>query len=654
MGDIVVRGHEGTHNIPYGDLNRACETGGAEIQTVSLTGWDTNGETFRLGFNGGISGLITRGTNFTTAGIAQAIQGRNEIQQAVLTGFNGTTASYQVQINGNNSQTLGLGGLAISNANVQAAINAIPGWAGTVTVSNAGNGGFTATFVGPSAATNAPDISIVNLSCAPTCTSVVNTTQTHIGAMPGWPAGGATIAVGALSDTGFTLTFGGNQATIDQPNFSVTQATTGVSGTVVETRKGSPAVSWRGMTIHDISNPNNPEFVKAIAICGSTHTITKYYDDVTNTMYVFGTGGGTGTNQPQWGLTECADLPDSRGDVIEIPMDNPERARLLQHQYVPMGFDGSCHDSNVFEELHLIAVACSGGGGASLIDMSDVKNPKVLWTYTYPGLQTTHSAAFSWDGRYVYINGEPGGGSGAECAFDDDTIKPMIHIIDTKTGQLVGMWMLPRPQDRVGSENCTTHTINTVPIVGKHLIAYSGYQGGVSVIDVTNPRTAREIAFVDQVSPQTGASGSGCWTGYWYNDNLYCSELDWGAHIFTVTDEWWKRAMDFDELNPQTNTKLIRCNASVSNVPARAGQRKRITVRVNLFGPAHLQPGWGIKVRVTGPGIDRTLTTGENGTASTVVRASRRGRLQATVAPAVNLPFGCKAPAKNIRARVSR
>ena len=54
-----------------------------------------------------------------------------------------------------------------------------------------------------------------------------------------------------------------------------------------------------------------------------------------------------------------------------------------------MGFgNSSCHDTDVFEELHLIAVACSGGGGASLIDASDFKNQKVLWTYTYPGLNT--------------------------------------------------------------------------------------------------------------------------------------------------------------------------------------------------------------------------------------------------------------------------
>ena len=133
-----------------------------------------------------------------------------------------------------------------------------------------------------------------------------------------------------------------------------------------------------------------------------------------------------------------------------------------------------------------------------------------------------------------------------------------------------------------------------MPIVGKHLIAYSGYQGGVSVIDLTNPKAAKEIGYVDPISPQTGASGNGCWTGYWYNDSLYCSELDWGMHVFTLNEPWWKQALNFDELNPQTNTKLIRCNVSVIERPeegrpdeADHGQGEPVRARP---GAARLRP----------------------------------------------------------------
>ena len=57
---------------------------------------------------------------------------------------------------------LGAGGLAVSNANITAAVNAIPGFAGTVAAAGAGNGGFTLTFSGASANTDVPSISIVN------------------------------------------------------------------------------------------------------------------------------------------------------------------------------------------------------------------------------------------------------------------------------------------------------------------------------------------------------------------------------------------------------------------------------------------------------------------------------------------------------------
>lgn len=97
----------------------------------------------------------------------------NEQQQAVLTGFSGTTDSFRVRLNGNDSAVLGSGGSSISNANVAAAINGIAGFAGGAAVSGAGNGGFTVTFGGASAGVNLPPIEIVELSCAPTCTAAV-------------------------------------------------------------------------------------------------------------------------------------------------------------------------------------------------------------------------------------------------------------------------------------------------------------------------------------------------------------------------------------------------------------------------------------------------------------------------------------------------
>jgi hypothetical protein len=957
-GNLVIRAHEGTHSVPYGDLTRACEVAGNEIQTVlldsfnadgdsftlswgagttipitrganntaagvaaalqggaeqqafSFTGFDTNGESFTLTVNGNTTIPFVRGTNYTAAAILSALQGTAEVQtvqlsnyaadgdsytlnyngantapivrgqnntpagiQAALQGgneqqvvtlgsFNGATQSFQVQIGGNNSAAIGLGGFPVTNANVQDAINAIPGFAGTVTVSGAGNTGFTVAYSGASANTDVPSLSIVN--CTGACTSSVRESVKGGTGVAGWPTGGTvavaeatnaiaasptgatesgntvtitttaahnlavgntvtisgvgvggyngtftvasvptattftytnptaglaasgggtvtnpsrytltfggshmgnnvsaitvtngtgtvsgtvtettagapgmlpvgtSVTMGTPNDAGFTLTFptyagavnadvspftvtnpvdvGGTAFTaavretvkgtaavagwpvggtvtaaslyagVTAPNLSdegfkltfagtlaaanvattvgVTNGTGGVTGTASETAPGAPGVTFRGITITDISDPANPQVITGVPMCGNTHTITKYFDDVSGKLFVLGTSGG-GTTQPHWGLTSCPAFSSPFGsgfeEVVEIPVTHPEDAQVLSDKRVPVGGNGNCHDVNVFEELHFMATACSGTGGAQIVDMTNIATGGATPLlpgigFSWPGLQTVHSQAISWSGKYTYVNGEPGGGSGAECAFDDDTNKPMIHILDRSNGKVVGQWMLPRPQDRIGQENCTSHTTNMIPSLNRNLMAWSGYTGGVSVIDFTNPKAPREIASVDPIT-LNATSGLGCWTGYWYNDNLYCNELNWGQHVFTVNEPWWKQALDMDELNPQTNTKLIRCSVTYTGGPKRAKRSKALTVNVKVFGPAHLQAAWGAKAEIRAPGYFKSVTTGEAGTASATVKATRRGTLSVTVPNMENM-IGCSAPSKQImRAR---
>ena len=116
--------------------------------------------------------------------------GGNEQQQVTLTGFNAATQSFQVQIGGNNSAVLGAGGLAVSNANVAAAVNAIPGFAGTVTVGRRRQRRLHArrSAARPRASTSRRS-SIVN--CTGTCTTAVRENAKGGGrdARAGRPAG---------------------------------------------------------------------------------------------------------------------------------------------------------------------------------------------------------------------------------------------------------------------------------------------------------------------------------------------------------------------------------------------------------------------------------------------------------------------------------
>jgi hypothetical protein len=161
----------GTNSTVAG-LTRAIQ-GDSEVQTVTLAGNET-GDAHTLVYDGSETVPLVTGGNFTAAGIANALQGGNEQQQVVLTGFSAAAQSFQVQIGGQTSAVIGAGGVALTNGNLTAAINAIPGFAGTVQSSGASNGGFTLTFGGASATTDVPAIEIVN--CTGTCVAAVRET----------------------------------------------------------------------------------------------------------------------------------------------------------------------------------------------------------------------------------------------------------------------------------------------------------------------------------------------------------------------------------------------------------------------------------------------------------------------------------------------
>lgn len=425
---------------------------------------------------------------------------------------------------------------------------------------------------------------------------------------------------------------------------------------------GETGVGFVGLTIFDIRDLAHPKPIIGVPTCGGSHTITQYWNDLTNKLYIFSIAGGKGTSAPQWGLDCSAGVvTGARIDTIEVPLDHPERARIVG--FIPTGGTATgCHDVNVFEELHYLLMSCAQGSLASLVDVSDVSNPKVKWTFTYPGLATMHTGDFSWGGKHVYFNGEPGGGSGAECSYDDDGIKYTQFILELQTGKLVGQLQMPRPQgvEAGATENCTIHEINMVPTLDRNIMAASCYTCGMMLFDLTNPRAAREIGWVDlETAPSTAAqglpagapaNGSGCWTGYWYNGYLYCQELAWGLHIWTTTEPFKQRALTFTELNPETTPNRFRCGVTVTGGPKKAGKAAKANVRVLAHGgpEAPSQAAKGVRVVVKAPGFYKEVTTSLAGTASVKVKASKRGKLQVSVPELENL-LGCAAPAKTIK-----
>jgi hypothetical protein len=125
-------------------------------------------------------------------------------------------------------------------------------------------------------------------------------------------------------------------------------------------------------------------------------------------------------------------------------------------------------------------------------------------------------------------------------------------------------YKLPAPQTEF--ENCVAHNGSLIPIPGRDVFVQSWYQGGISVVDWTDARNPKEIAFFDR-GPQdiTKLVASGHWSAYWYNGYLYGSEEFRGLDVWELQPSPFlsqneidaAKTIRFDQFNPQEQPKFV-------------------------------------------------------------------------------------------------
>jgi hypothetical protein len=118
-------------------------------------------------------------------------------------------------------------------------------------------------------------------------------------------------------------------------------------------------------------------------------------------------------------------------------------------------------------------------------------------------------------------------------------------------------------------------------VPGRDLYVQGWYQGGVDVMDFTDPDKAFEIAYFDRgsIDPPPGVDVpitpappggrgrgtiGGSWGAYWWNGMIYSSELDRGFDILELTpsDVLSKNEIEaaklvrFAQYNPQSQPKI--------------------------------------------------------------------------------------------------
>jgi len=352
------------------------------------------------------------------------------------------------------------------------------------------------------------------------------------------------------------------------------------------------AERFRGIRIFDITDVNKPKQVAAVQTCRGSHTHTLVTDpDDKGNIYVY--GSGTSSVRSAQELAGCSGLdpkedPDTALfsiDVIQVPLAAPEKAAIVSRPRIFADESGNiaalwsggdhgpgtqktsvtnqCHDITVFPEIGLAAGACSGNG--ILLDISDPKNPKRLDHVSDKNFAYWHSATFNNDGTKVIFTDEWGGGTRPRCRASDlpnwgaDAI---FDVVDKKL-KFASYYKLPAPQ--TDTENCVAHNGSLIPVPGRDIMVQGWYQGGVSVFDFTDSAHPVEIAFFDRgpIDAKQLITG-GYWSAYWYNGNIYASEIARGIDVFRLTpsDYLSKNEIDaaiqarIDELNVQEQKRV--------------------------------------------------------------------------------------------------
>ena len=214
-------------------------------------------------------------------------------------------------------------------------------------------------------------------------------------------------------------------------------------------------------------------------------------------------------------------------------------------------------------EAGLAAGACSGNG--ILLDISDPVHPVRLDAVTDKSFAYWHSATFNNDGTKLLFSDEWGGGGQPKCRVTDRPQWGADALFTIANGALTfqGYYKLPAPQ--TAEENCVAHNGSLIPVPGRDIMVQGWYQGGISVFDFTDPSHPKEIAYFDRgpIDPKKMYVG-GSWSAYWYNGNVYSSEIARGLDVFALQPSALlsqseidaARSVHFDYLNVQDQQKL--------------------------------------------------------------------------------------------------
>ena len=289
---------------------------------------------------------------------------------------------------------------------------------------------------------------------------------------------------------------------------------------------------YEGVRVFDVSRPSKPRFIDMIQTACGSHTHTLIPQGEKAYIYVASYPLGSGITDPTGpGDFKPCSVPHKKISIIEVSAPRGDFAFKLKEQ--PLSDDTTfnrgfqaCHDVQVFMPRNLAVGSCAGD--AQIWDVSDPWNPTtdVEGRHTHirnpsssDQFEFVHSAAITWDGKWVAITDETGGGVTANCFGSATTDGFHYYYRLVKPGAeapaLAGRFTIPRDQ---GTEVCVAHNATFIPVAGRYVMTSAYYQGGVTLVDWANPGAPKEIAYADIVD---GVGASDEWSSYWYNGRIF-------------------------------------------------------------------------------------------------------------------------------------
>jgi hypothetical protein len=349
----------------------------------------------------------------------------------------------------------------------------------------------------------------------------------------------------------------------------------GPTGTPVANH-GDPD-GWEGVRVFTMSdNPKRPfrsiEQVAAVYTDCGAHTITGWTGNVDKgelIVYVpsYPLNPGPTCGDPEYQNTNNPydsdpGSPDSPRhgviQVVRVPLDNPEDSHELDVQPAisyPGDPDGhqdwqekglaatledgaiACHDIVTHMEHNIAGAACAEQGQVWEIDpatgIPDTQNPMLIGddkvssggTGQIPGaVDFFHSVMFDNAGEVVnWVDESFGTGCPPMTTYADrpwnpggSTEKTGSMFFTDMEGNFLSEFHVGdlRPDSSMG-EYCSAHMGMTITGIEEDILVNAWYTGGVDVIDFTDPRNLKEIAYYD---PDLI---SGTWSAYPYTGPLF-------------------------------------------------------------------------------------------------------------------------------------